>query len=738
MKLLRLYIKDFWCYDHAYIDLTQFSSALIVGKKENNDTISNGVGKTTIFKAIEYCLFNHSDITLDNIIRDEQELCSITIDFIVDNQEYRLTRTRTKKGITDLTLYLRNAVIGDENQVLHLIKNDKQSPIHSDVYWDDISGRRTQDTEKELNKLIKINIKSFRIFVHFMQDDISGLTTSTPEKRKAILRDALNLTIYAKLEKIAKDKLTLFTREADKYKTMLEMLGNPDATILDFSTKLAKAEQDLNIQQANLSEIEVSKKQLTETINQLTNQHSILESNFSSLLQQEQSLLNEKKIMENSVKEYSTKKNNIFNLAKEITAEIRTLDENQTHLSAIDFSQITSLSEQFVSLKEKNAQLNLTIQNDMARCEKLKKPIPVDGECENCRQPISKEHRALCQQTLTQELKEKQANILNCKKEIANLNSSSVILQQEINKLTLARQQLENIKTKLINKKQESKDKREIYEEYKNNLDKSNADLANKTEQLNQVSEQLNSSARNEAKELQKQITNEKNNLTILNNQIFTFNKEIAHLNNVKAIFQHDIEKKQEEKKKKETAIKLLSDFEDKIIMYPSVIQAFSNQGVPNLIIQNVLDDLQIEANNLLNQLKPGIQLSFIIEKQKTDGTDGDTLDIHYSVNGKRRYHEQLSGAQRLAASFSMKLGLSILLQKMSGVDIKFLLLDEIDQSLDKSSTDALAEIVKYFQKDYTILVITHDDQLKGKFTNEVLVEQSADMVSTAKVVSSW
>jgi DNA repair exonuclease SbcCD ATPase subunit len=92
----------------------------------------------------------------------------------------------------------------------------------------------------------------------------------------------------------------------------------------------------------------------------------------------------------------------------------------------------------------------------------------------------------------------------------------------------------------------------------------------------------------------------------------------------------------------------------------------------------------------------------------------------------------------QLAVNFSLKLGLSILLQKLSGVDVKFLLLDEIDQSLDKASTDFFADIVKFFQKDYTILVITHDDRLKDKFSHAILVEQDINMISRARVVSSW
>ena len=122
MRPVRLYIENFMCYDHAYVDFSEFSSALIVGKKENNDDISNGVGKTTMFKAIEYALFNHSDIKLEDIIRDDTDSCSVTVDFIVGNQEYRVTRTRTRKGTSDLSLYKRTITDGRDTEALHNVR----------------------------------------------------------------------------------------------------------------------------------------------------------------------------------------------------------------------------------------------------------------------------------------------------------------------------------------------------------------------------------------------------------------------------------------------------------------------------------------------------------------------------------------------------------------------------------------------------------------------------------------
>lgn len=741
MKPSRLYIKDFMCYDDAYIDFSEFSSALIVGKTENNNDVSNGVGKTTIFRAIEYVLFNHSDVNLENIVRDDADKCSVTFDFIVGGEEYRATRTRTRKGTSDLTLYKRTSLEGEETEALHSISGDHYSPIedNEEKYWKDISGRRTPDTEKEIGKLVKVNLKSFRIFVHFMQHDFGGLTTATPETRKKILKDALNLIIYSKLEKIAKDKSSALSKEADRFRTLIENIGDPDQALAEIAQKLLLVEQEISTRSLKVGEFETLVSLANEKVNQLVNDHANLESKFSALVAREQTLNTEKTRIETSIKEYTTKKSNIVKLAKEAIVELKELEETQVKLAGLDFNQIDILSEQIVSNKEKVAQLNLTIQNDMARMEKLKKPIPHDGECEECRQPITVEHRKICQQKLNDELREKQINIQNCKRDIAALNAQNTVHQQTINHLTLSRQHLESINNKISSKKKEMADRRTIHDEYKALLDKFGQELEEKIKEMDVVAAELQNSSIKEAKVLEKLIQEEKQKVKLIENQNLLNNKELTHFNSNKAVLQHDLNQRTEEKRKKGEYTKLLKELEDKLGMYPAVVQAFSSTGIPNLIIQNVLDDLQIEANALLTQLKPGLQLSFSIEKtvEKT-GDQADTLDINYSINGKKRYYENISGAMQLAVNFSLKLGLSFLLQKLSGVDVKFLLLDEIDQSLDKASVDFFADIVKFFQKDYSILVITHNDRLKDKFSHAVLVEQDINMVSRARVVSSW
>jgi DNA repair exonuclease SbcCD ATPase subunit len=353
MMVIRLYIKNFMCFDRAYIDLTQFSAALIVGKKDNNDHYSNGVGKTSIFKAIEYVLFNEADVNLEDIILDDALYCHIVIDFMIGDQEYRLSRKRTKKGSTDLTLLERNGQDGIETDVYHSISlgsggDDNYEPYLDkkdfNLYWKDLSGSRASDTEKDLAKLVKFTYKSFRSTVHFMQNDMTGLATVTPEKRKGILKDALSLLVYAKLEKIAKERAGKITKDIEKNHLLLEQLGDPDQELIALTASLTETERLLLEKSHELTFFNETLLQYNQKVNELTQAHSTLENKFVALLAREQTLIADRSRSETSVKEYVTKCSNLVKFSKNLIAEVTVLKENQSRLAILDYVQIDILN----------------------------------------------------------------------------------------------------------------------------------------------------------------------------------------------------------------------------------------------------------------------------------------------------------------------------------------------------------------------------------------------------------
>lgn len=734
MNIQRLYIENFMCHETSFIDFTQFNSALIIGKVENNDAYSNGVGKTTIFKAIEYVLFNQADVNLEKIIRDDSSFCKIALDFKIDEQEYRVSRKRTKKGITDLSLFKRNAVDTKDN-VYH---DTQYLPTENELYWNNISSRRAIDTEKDLESLIKINFKSFRSTIHFLQNDFTGLTTATPEKRKLLLKEALNLLVYSKLEKIAKERAALLSKEIERNRAIIDNLGNPDQELKELNVKLLETDSVLETKNLELNQLSKIYLRTQSEIQELNTKYSITKSKFSDLLDHESVLSTEKNRLEISVKEYTSKKNNIIKSAKDLIKELQDLKDLQIKLIEVDYSQIDILNAEIVKLTQQSAHHAVIVQNNMLQYEELKIPVPDDEVCKHCRQPLTEEHKKFCKLDLKNKIADCLRNIDLSKKEIAIINKNILHHQQLVNTLNLSKQQLESVNTKITSKNKEIQDKKAIHNDYSSLLDKFVAELSSKTVDLEKLKNDLANSSMKDAESIKSEIDVKKTILKEIENKISFVNKDLAHFNATKAIIKHSIDQKNKDNIKLSDLYKDVDKLQESFVVYPSVLQAFSSTGIPNLIIQNVLDDLQIEANTLLSQLRPGLQLSFIVEKIKNDGGEADTLDIKYFVGGRERYYEQLSGAMKLAVTFSLKLGLSFLLQKMIGTNIRFLLLDEIDQSLDKASVDAFADIVKFFQKDFIILIITHNDRLKDKFSHAILVEQDSNMISRAKVVNSW
>ena len=98
MEPIRLELENFMGHKHTIIDCTLFSSALIVAKGVSNQDISNGTGKSTLFKAVEYVLFGEYEAkTLDELVRKECDIGKVIFDFKTNDIIYRIERSRNRK-----------------------------------------------------------------------------------------------------------------------------------------------------------------------------------------------------------------------------------------------------------------------------------------------------------------------------------------------------------------------------------------------------------------------------------------------------------------------------------------------------------------------------------------------------------------------------------------------------------------------------------------------------------------
>ena len=553
-----------------------------------------------------------------------------------------------------------------------------------------------------------------------------------------MLKETLSLAFYSKLEKIAKDKSSNLLKQIDKNELTIENLNGSDEdlekinqNIINENILLKTCEKQLASCQEKLSNLTEENQQTNLLIQGITNENKFL-------ISQKEKSVKEKKQIESSINDFINKKNLLLEDAKKLSSELKKLKEKKESLESVDFSKISSLQQKNESLQNSVKEKQINLESFNLKIEELKIPLPEGSSCKHCRQNLTKEHLQDCKKQILEDISKLELKVNFLKKEIIESNQELKNISLEIKNLNSQTAELSLINEKFSLKEKEIKDKKEIYNEYNKIIEDFNINLKDKVKEIEELENKINLSSLDKILELNNKIKETNQLIDSCKNNITEYSKQKSSLISSIAVLEHSLFSIKENISKKKDLIDNNKKLQEEYKLLPNVIEAFSSSGIPNLIIQNLLDELQEETNKLLNNLKPGLQLQFVVEKEKKDGTFNDTLDILYFVQGKSREYEQLSGAMKLSVNFALKLGLSFLLQNMFDAKINLLLLDEIDQSLDKAGVDAFADIVKFFQKDFTILVITHNDYLKNKFSSGILVEQDKNMVSRAKVVSSW
>ena len=723
-------MENFISHEATTLDLSKISSALIIGKIANNELESNGAGKSTIFKAIEFCIFNEcSKVSkLEKILRNGFDKCRVVFDFEIDNKIYRVSRSRTRKGVSDLTLLERTSLDGDAHRLF-----DDESEFKK--YWTDISGRRAQDTEATLEIIHKLNHKSFCSAYYFSQDDHNSLATATKTARKNILKESLQLSVYNNLYKLAQTRASLMAKELDKKNAILSSLGSPNEFIAKFNDNLLECKKNIANSQNNL---DVANKQSlieTETLANLQSRLKSLLEQVNSVLVRQKDLIAKIKKTEVELENSSSKRKLVISQAKTIKAEIEELNQKKIILEKIDFDSLKDFKSQLEDSKANYSENMALIKSLEESLEELRIPMPEDGFCKHCRQKLSAEHRANCEKSTKEEIDVKETKVIVLKESNKRLVASAKRLSEDINKLEASKKELEKTVTSLEAKSKEMKDKEVLYREYDSITTSYKNELLSLNQDLEAINKEVEASSSEEMKDLKEKIAKSELLKQATKNVIDKLTKEHTVFTSDLAVLEHSIEQKKLEIIKKEDLTKEIKRLDEEYSVMPDLLEAFGPTGIPNLIIQNVLDDLQIEANTILEKIRPGLQLSFVIEKTKGDGQIDDDLEIDYFINGQPIDYQLLSGAQKIDVMFGLKLGLSSLQKKKLGSNIKMLLLDEVDPALDPLGVDYFAEIIKILQKDFTILVITHNPRLQDKFKTKIIVEQDRNMVSKAKVV---
>ena len=176
-----------------------------------------------------------------------------------------------------------------------------------------------------------------------------------------------------------------------------------------------------------------------------------------------------------------------------------------------------------------------------------------------------------------------------------------------------------------------------------------------------------------------------------------------------------------------------------KIGYYKTLERAFGKDGVPALLIEQALPEIELKANQILGRLSDdSMHLHFETQAKYKDEKRKDlreTLEIQVSDGAGLRDYEMYSGGEAFRVNFAIRLALSEVLAQRKGARLQMLVIDEGFGSQDALGRQRLIQAINAVKSDFAkILVITHLEELKDAFPTRIEVEKT-EAGSTVVVV---
>ena len=174
---------------------------------------------------------------------------------------------------------------------------------------------------------------------------------------------------------------------------------------------------------------------------------------------------------------------------------------------------------------------------------------------------------------------------------------------------------------------------------------------------------------------------------------------------------------------------KQLKEDEKQYRIYQELTQAFGKNGIQALTIENILPQLEAEANQILARLTGNqFHVQFLTQKA-SKGTSKkktkliDTLDIVIADASGTRPYETYSGGEAFRINFSVRLALAKLLAQRSGTSLQMLIVDEGFGTQDAEGCNRLVGAINAIASDFAcILTVTHMPQFKEAFQTRIEV----------------
>lgn len=321
IKFEELDIEEFRSIDRISLNLSDQGIVIVKGINNYEDLASsNGSGKSSVFEAIIYALFEETssgDRDIENRILGQG--CTVVLKFSIDDVSYKIIR-QSKKGKGTVVLY----------------RNDE-----------DISARNKSDTNKLIVSILGINKAIFLDSIFLSQNAVTNLPSLSPTARKERLEILTNTdNAINNFKTFLKEKQTMYESKHVDCQLEINKINGKEESLQQQKDKLQAQINDIKIQieeRNKLGNIEDLDKQIQEynvKINTINNQIPELDNQIEMISKSINELKNEQKVYEekrvNKDQEVQNQRDKCNDLQKEITRVENIISYNNMDIDRIN------------------------------------------------------------------------------------------------------------------------------------------------------------------------------------------------------------------------------------------------------------------------------------------------------------------------------------------------------------------------------------------------------------------
>jgi DNA repair protein SbcC/Rad50 len=223
---------------------------------------------------------------------------------------------------------------------------------------------------------------------------------------------------------------------------------------------------------------------------------------------------------------------------------------------------------------------------------------------------------------------------------------------------------------------------------------------------------------------LEQQILERRHQIDVYIGTLGQLTEKIQHLERLQASLQEQQDK--------------LQGYKQQQLIHDELTKAFGKNGIQALIVENILPQVEAEANSILSRLSNNqFHIQFITQKHTKKAARSkkatvknakpiDTLEIVIGdANGTRPY-ENYSGGEAFRINFSIRLALAKLLSQRAGTPLQMLVIDEGFGTQDGEGCDRLIAAIDAISSDFAcVLAVTHMPQFKEAFQTRIEVSKT-------------